>query len=677
MNIDRSSGNIAIESFILGNEANKWEHKFIDNEAVPACDLERKLILSPMFGTIINEHDDMMVRGKNEHEAGHARLTPQNKDPKWSTLKGYVFNSLEDLRIEKVISGLATVIEKDLRGLNQELIRSLGLKLSQNNYLKPVDEALLIMQIREQGLPVIWNVSESAQKYVDAAYPEYMKWKEINNLDNKAGFYELEKVVDKVIEKLEESAEQQNEEEQNQNEENSENNESSNDEEQNNNENSENNENSGNSSNDENSDEEQNKGQKGASDNDNKEDEEDNPEENEDNQSGSSDEENDDVNEEDNEEGSSDGNNSEEDNEEDNEGEENNESSDEGNENRNNEKPMTDIDGGEDSEEGFKKTDKQKKEEARERLEEEFSGDNSLEEELAKKLEKIMEDSKNISSGYTSFTGNDKVVRSPENKNGYEDARKKISSVVGQLSNYTEDAIKALSRVQYQRNLEHGKIDRRKLASLSKSLTKKVFYKTKPGIDLNTAVTIMIDESGSIGSMCYQLRSLAIAFSEVFSKLNINFEVLGFTTDCYAAKFDAPAGVTRTVPMKIIEHKTFGETYQQAKYRLGSINSEECNIDGESILFAYKRIAKEKVNRRIIFVLSDGMPNQGWNGRNISKHLSDTVKFVRENGTEIYGFGIGTNAPERFYGKENFLYLKDISELGTAFFRRFKEIVAR
>lgn len=671
MALDRSSGNIAIESFILGNEAYKWEHEFIKDEAVPYCDIENHKICSPIFGTIINDHDDMMVRGKNEHEAGHARLTPCNKDPKWSALKGNLVNALEDLRIERSIGKLSPMIEKDLNGLNQELNRSLCLKLSQKNHLKPIDEAILVMCFREHGLSVTWNVSPSAQKYVDAAYPEFMKWRDINNADNKMGFWEIEKIADAVIEKLEESAEQQNKEEQ-KGDKNSE------------------------SDSKEDNQKKDNKQQKNNSSN-SSEEQEDNNEESQ--NSGSSDEEGD--GEEDNtesEEGDGDdtetGNNESNDSDsDDNESQSGSSKSEEGDaddaENDNSDRsdemdnqnnaPQKEVGGSDTETKSLEKNCEEindEKAKAKERLEKDFDNSNEMEEELSKKMEKIMEESKKISSGYTSFTANDIVIRGNEDKNAYEHARKRISSVVGQLSNYTEDAIKALSRVQYQRNLEHGKIDRRKLVGLSKSLTKKVFYKTTPGIDLNTAITIMIDESGSIGSMCYELRAMAIAFSEVFTKLGIKFEVLGFTTHG-DIKYRTPRNVTRVAPIKIIEHKVFGETYQQAKYRLGTISSEYCNIDGESLLFAYKRIAKERVNRRIIFVLSDGLPNQGWGGGNITKHLYDSIKFVRKNGTEVYGFGIGTVEPQKFYGAENFLYLKSVSELGTSFFRRFREIVAK
>lgn len=680
MGIDRGSGNIAIESFILGGDARNWQHEFIKNDAVPCCDITNKKIYSPIFGTIINEHDDMMVRGKNEHEAGHARLTPQDKDPKWSGLKANLVNALEDLRIERSISKLSPVIEKDLHGMNQELNRSLNLKLSQEEgkNIKPVDEAILVMMFRENGLSVCWDVSESAQKYFDAAYPEFQKWRDISNADNKAGFYEIENVADKVIEKLEESAKEQNQQEEgNQNQKNQKNNKNenqgNNQQENNQRNSSEENENSGSSKNNK----EKTSDEKSETSSKNNEEKE--------NSNETSSKNNDDNNEE--EMGSSDsGNDKEEssnnqtgenkDNDDDN-GKGNFETSDNmDGENNENGKPQKEIGSNDEETKELKANNKKEQKKAQERLEKDFGGKDVLKEELSEKMKKILEDSQKISSGYTSFTANDMIIKGEEKKDSFETARKSISSVVGQLSNYTEDAIKALSRVQMQRNLEHGKIDRHKLVGLSKSLTKKVFYKSKPGIDLNTAITIMIDESGSIGYMCYELRALAIAFSEVFTKLNIRFEVLGYTTH-NNIRYNTPKNVTRTAPIKIIEHKTFGETYQQAKYRLGSISSDYCNIDGESLLIAYKRIAKERVNRRIIFVLSDGLPNQGWGSSNITRHLYDSIRFIRKNGTEVYGFGIGTEEPKKFYGEDNFLYLRNVSELGTAFFRRFREIVAR
>ena len=693
--IKRGSGNISIDNFIIGNDAWEWKHKFVKNDAVPACDLENKVIMSPMFGAILDENDDTIVRGKNEHEAGHARLTPHNKLPHWSPLKGNVINALEDLRIEEAIGRLSGAIKSDIAYLNRSLLADINRKLANGEQkLKPVDEALLAMHMMENGVSPMWVLSPKAQAYFDAAYPIYQTWKNINNLDNKMGFAEIEVIADKVIEAFKEALK-------NQEQENQENGKDGN---------------NGQSGDEGNKEDEQNQSQDGnQQSNDDgeaegKEDGDDanngNNEADEENNGGSASSDPEDEGKEDEGEKSNknkSANNDEQGNNNDNGVNDNGDAGDEidnadsksssdgydNNENRNSAKPTNEV-GSEDddkasaAEEGDNKNDKQSKakktdSDIEKELNEDFSNDDVEEKAMSEKLKRIYDKSQEVTQGYTSYTGNDHIIPAEANTDGFNRARQEISAQIAMLSSYTEDALKAMSRVAYQRNLERGKIDCRKLVGLSKSLTKKVFYKAKDGIDLNVAVTVMIDESGSIGYMCYQLRSLAIAFSEVFTRLGIKFEVLGFTTgDGYSRGVDIPSGVVRTTPMVIYEHKTFDEPYQVAKYKLGSIDSYNCNIDGESLLLAFKRIKVQRTSRHVIFVLSDGMPNQGsYNSAALYRHLSDSVKYVRNNGVEVYGFGIGTNEPEKFYGKENFIYLEDIKNLGPQFFRRFREIVAK
>ena len=50
--------------------------------------------------------------------------------------------------------------------------------------------------------------------------------------------------------------------------------------------------------------------------------------------------------------------------------------------------------------------------------------------------------------------------------------------------------------------------------------------------------------------------------------------------------------------------------------------------------------------------------------------------MCRQNGAEVYAFGIGTDEPEKFYGKENFVYIENSNEINGAFFRRVSEILA-
>ena len=72
----RLNANEAIDQFILGCDASNWSHVYIDNNDVPCCDIENHRICSPVLPSMIDAKMDVIVRGKNEHEAGHARLTP-------------------------------------------------------------------------------------------------------------------------------------------------------------------------------------------------------------------------------------------------------------------------------------------------------------------------------------------------------------------------------------------------------------------------------------------------------------------------------------------------------------------------------------------------------------------------------------------------------------------------
>ena len=57
------------------------------------------------------------------------------------------------------------------------------------------------------------------------------------------------------------------------------------------------------------------------------------------------------------------------------------------------------------------------------------------------------------------------------------------------------------------------------------------------------------------------------------------------------------------------------------------------------------------------------------------KNLTDTISLCRNNGAEVYAFGIGTMEPSKFYGDDNFVYLKSVDEMTNAFFHKTAEII--
>lgn len=75
------------------------------------------------------------------------------------------------------------------------------------------------------------------------------------------------------------------------------------------------------------------------------------------------------------------------------------------------------------------------------------------------------------------------------------------------------------------------------------------------------------------------------------------------------------------------------------------------NLDGEAVLWNAKRLAVRPEKRRVMLVLSDGMPAGASDDRRGAQYLKDTVKRVEDAGIEVYGVGIETDAPKNFYSR--------------------------
>ena len=91
------------------------------------------------------------------------------------------------------------------------------------------------------------------------------------------------------------------------------------------------------------------------------------------------------------------------------------------------------------------------------------------------------------------------------------------------------------------------------------------------------------------------------------------------------------------------------------------------NIDGEALLWAFKRITVRKEERKILMIISDGAPVDDStlsvnSGDYLEKHLKQTVKWIEDNSSvEILAIGIGHDVT-RYYNKA--IKIADVQELG-------------
>jgi cobalamin biosynthesis protein CobT len=258
--------------------------------------------------------------------------------------------------------------------------------------------------------------------------------------------------------------------------------------------------------------------------------------------------------------------------------------------------------------------------------------------------------------------------------------RAKVAAAVAAMVRALEQAMRARTRCRQNRFQRAGKIDKTRLTQIAKSLSKEVFFKTKKGEKLETAVEIVIDESGSMGGReCQDVRRVAIAVSEALAQLNIPFEVTGSTTKYGGGdhRITPRNGLARTNPIVYDHFKTFGQQWINVRHNMSQSRAFMHNVDGEVVEYAARRLLERPEARKIVLTLSDGLPDAGHgNGQEMGQNIVRTCERARKAGVEVYAFGIGTNAPAQYYGKDNFVYLPEGDDLGPKFASEFVAIVS-
>ena len=211
--MDRKNANAAIDHFILGSDARNWEHVFISDDAVPHCNIAKQVIYSPIMPPLLNPKHDMIVRGKNEHETGHAKITPLIAgQEKWSKMKSFVINNLEDLRVERYVKTCSDSYQADLQELWDTTFNQLKTKLHDpafHDKLPPINEALLALHAHERGSEIDWTMSPEAMQYYKDALPIYKQWAKAD-YEHKSGFKSIVDLTDQILDVWHESRENMN-----------------------------------------------------------------------------------------------------------------------------------------------------------------------------------------------------------------------------------------------------------------------------------------------------------------------------------------------------------------------------------------------------------------------------------------------------------------------------------
>lgn len=259
--------------------------------------------------------------------------------------------------------------------------------------------------------------------------------------------------------------------------------------------------------------------------------------------------------------------------------------------------------------------------------------------------------------------------------NAYND----VSDQVGALRGRQQALLQTMTRRRVQPGLDAGRLDDTALAGVRLG-DRHVFTDIAKKVAIDTAVEVLIDLSGSMGSgdcrdnAAYYAKRASLALAESWEAIKLPYEMIGFYND-HTGPYDwtkPPPGTQPRAPFRFPVFKAWNERLAQCRERWVEIRGRWDNCDGEAVLAAARRLIPRKEQRRILVVISDGMPACGSVPRDVlHQHLCQTVKLITSSGIEVWGVGAGTDAPRYFYNKETGatnIIIKDLKVLAETMF---------
>ena len=265
-----------------------------------------------------------------------------------------------------------------------------------------------------------------------------------------------------------------------------------------------------------------------------------------------------------------------------------------------------------------------------------------------------------------------------------------LQNIIAKLANKLQRQLLAKQNRSWEFDLEEGMLDASKLSRVIINPFHSLSYKNEKETEFkDTVVTLLIDNSGSMRGRPISVAAIcADILSRTLERCSVKVEILGFTTKNWKGGKsreqwnldNKPTNPGRLNDIRHIIYKSADTPWRQSKKNIGLMLKEGLlkeNIDGEALLWAFKRIIKRKEERKILMVISDGAPVDDStlsvnSGDYLEKHLKQTVKWIQENSNiEVLAVGIGHDVT-RYYNKA--IKITDVQELGDVMINQLTKL---
>lgn len=272
----------------------------------------------------------------------------------------------------------------------------------------------------------------------------------------------------------------------------------------------------------------------------------------------------------------------------------------------------------------------------------------------------------------------------------YQEALIEVVPQIRALRQRQRALVSSFARRRVRSGLDHGEIDESTIADVRIGAIDVFSELTRKRL-LNTAICGLVDCSGSMGSNTHPLHGAyyalrtSVALAESWSGLNVPNEWLGFTVNDHIDPEIPPEDLDGPFfcrpPLLHLVFKAYDERLKDVRARFGGIIGRGSNIDGEGVLWAFRRLSARREKRKILVVVLDGQPASSNGCRKnlqladelaMQTHLRDVIKAATQSGIEVIGIGAGTKLPRAYFNKDTgakFVYVHNIGTLATDVYR--------
>ena len=262
--------------------------------------------------------------------------------------------------------------------------------------------------------------------------------------------------------------------------------------------------------------------------------------------------------------------------------------------------------------------------------------------------------------------------------------------VISKLANRLQRKLMAQQNRTWEFDLEEGMLDTSRLTNIIIDPFHPLAFKQEKDMDFrDTVVSLLIDSSGSMRGRSITIAAMcAEILGRTLERCTVKVEILGFTTRAWRGgqsrelwlQHGKPAQPGRLNDLRHIIYKAADMPWRRARRNLGLMMREELlkeNIDGEALLWAHNRIVSRTEDRKILMVISDGLPvDNSTLLVNPSNYLEQHLKYAidqieNHSGVELVAIGIGHDVTHHY---RRAVTITDAEQLGDAMIEQLVDL---